>query len=128
MSVAARKQYEAETRETHELIGSDKVQGTRVYDVDGNDIGKIERVMLEKRGGRVSYAVLSFGGFFGIGDDHYPLPWETLSYDEELGGYRISLTKDQIEGAPTEIGNDADFTPEFGSRVYQYYGIPPYWI
>jgi hypothetical protein len=58
-------------RETISLIGSDKVQGTTVYGADGEKIGAIERVMIEKVSGKVSYAVLSFGGFLGIGDDHY---------------------------------------------------------
>jgi sporulation protein YlmC with PRC-barrel domain len=64
----------AAERETISLIGSDKVQGTAVYGADGEELGAIERVMIEKVSGRVSYAVLSFGGFLGIGDDHYPLP------------------------------------------------------
>ena len=67
-----------ETRETGNLIGSDKVEGTAVYGSGGNKIGSIERVMIDKLSGKVSYAVLSFGGFLGIGDDHYPLPWQSL--------------------------------------------------
>ena len=66
-------------RETTNLIGSDKVEGTAVYGADEQQIGSIERVMIDKRSGKVSYAVLSFGGFLGIGDDHYPLPWNSLS-------------------------------------------------
>ena len=65
-----------ETRETGSLIGSDKVEGTAVYGANDTKIGSIERVMIDKTTGRVSYAVLSFGGFLGIGDDHYPLPWQ----------------------------------------------------
>ena len=86
--------------ETVSLIGSDKVQGTAVFDADGNKVGSIERVMIEKTSGRVSYAVLSFGGFLGIGDDHYPLPWPSLKYNVELGGYQTMVTVDQIKGAP----------------------------
>ena len=86
--------------ETVSLIGSDKVQGTSVFDADGNKVGSIERVMIEKTSGRVSYAVLSFGGFLGIGDDHYPLPWPSLKYNVELGGYQTMVTVDQIKGAP----------------------------
>ena len=63
---------DASIKETHDLIASDKVEGTRVYGQDGKHIGTIERVILEKRSGRVSYAVLGFGGFLGIGEDHYP--------------------------------------------------------
>jgi hypothetical protein len=76
-----------EERETVSLIGSDKVEGTSVFGADETQIGSIERVMIDKRSGKVSYAVLSFGGFLGIGDDHYPLPWESLKYDTNLGGY-----------------------------------------
>jgi hypothetical protein len=73
-----------ESRETYDLIGSDKVEGTNVYGADGNKIGSIERVMIGKRSGKVDYAVLSFGGFLGIGDEHYPLPWASLKYNTEL--------------------------------------------
>src|ERR1044072_9257922 len=64
-----------ETRETASLIGSDKVEGTAVYGADEQKIGEIERVMIEKVGGKVAFAVLSFGGFLGIGEDYYPVPW-----------------------------------------------------
>lgn len=89
-----------ERRETGSLIGSDKVEGTAVYGADNEKIGSIERVMIEKQSGKVSYAVLGFGGFLGIGDDHYPLPWQSLKYDMSLEGYRTNLTKQQLEGAP----------------------------
>ncbi|HRO01234.1 PRC-barrel domain-containing protein [Nitrobacter sp.] len=89
-----------EENETTNLIGSDKVEGTAVFGPDDKKIGSIERVMIEKTSGRVSYAVLSFGGFLGIGDDHYPLPWHTLKYDTRLGGYQTGVTVDQLQGAP----------------------------
>jgi PRC-barrel domain len=85
---------ETERRETGTLIGSDKVEGTAVYGADAQKIGSIERVMIDKVSGQVSYAVLGFGGFLGIGDDHYPLPWQSLTYDTGLGGYRTNLTAD----------------------------------
>ena len=75
-----------EARETAGLIGSDKVEGTYVYDAHGQHIGSIERVMIDKRSGQVAYAVLSFGGFLGIGSDYYPIPWDSLKYDTSLGG------------------------------------------
>jgi len=128
MSDPAFKDAPFESTETHDLIGSDKVHGTKVYDLNGNHIGQIERLMLEKRGGRVSYAVLSFGGFLGIGDEHYPLPWAKLDYDKELGGYRVEISREQIEGAPTAGREDHEFTPQRGRDIYQFYGIPPYWI
>jgi hypothetical protein len=109
--------------ETHDLIGSDKVEGTNVYGADDRKVGAIERVMINKRSGKVAYAVLSFGGFLGIGDDHYPIPWETLTYDTRLGGYRTAITERQLKGAPKYSGDDWDWQdPERGRRVYDYYG------
>jgi hypothetical protein len=71
-----------ETKETHSLIGSDKVEGnTSVYRSNGERIGKIPRVMIGKQSGKVGYAVMSFGGFMGIGEDYYPLPWSLLIPD-----------------------------------------------
>ena len=116
-------------KDTPSLIASDKVEGTAVYGADGERIGSIARVLLEKRGGRVAYAVLSFGGFLGIGDDYYPLPWEKLRYDDELDGYRIDLTKDQITGAPRYNDlNDESWYRANDRTVYDYYGVPPYWM
>ncbi|MEH2508911.1 hypothetical protein V1291_000265 [Nitrobacteraceae bacterium AZCC 1564] len=89
-----------EARETPTLIGSDKVEGTAVYGADGEKIGSIERVMIEKTTGRVSYAVLSFGGFLGIGNDHYPLPWPSLKYNVELGGYQTMIPIGRFKSAP----------------------------
>ncbi|MBW8301732.1 MAG: PRC-barrel domain-containing protein [Hydrogenophaga sp.] len=115
-------------KDTASLIASDKVDGTAVYGADGERIGSIKRIILEKRGGRVAYAVLSFGGFLGIGDDYYPLPWEKLTYDESLDGYRIDLTKEQIERAPRLKDDDRDWYRDNGRDVYDFYGVPPYWI
>src|SRR5215217_8492598 len=114
-----------EANETGNLIGSDKVEGTAVYGADSNKIGSIERVMIDKKSGRVSYAVLSFGGFLGIGDDHYPLPWQSLKYDTALGGYRTNVTEQQLRGAP-KYGNDNDWNwtdPTRTRAVNDYYGV-----
>jgi sporulation protein YlmC with PRC-barrel domain len=82
------------------LIASDRVEGTAVYDAQGKRIGKVERLVIDKAGGRVAYAVLSFGGFLGIGAEHYPIPWPMLDYDENLGGYRVHITEEQLRNAP----------------------------
>jgi hypothetical protein len=114
-----------ETRETTGLIGSDKVEGTTVYDAKGEKMGSIERVMINKRSGQVAYAVLSFGGFLGIGSDYYPIPWTSLSYDTNLGGYRTNITEQQLKGAPKYAGNSWDWDDrERGRKVYEYYGTP----
>lgn len=116
----------SDERETAGLIGSDKVDGTAVYGADGEKIGSIERVMIEKISGKVSYAVLSFGGFLGIGDDHYPLPWQSLKYNTELGGYQIMITADKLKGAP-KYANENEWDWEDRNRgrsVYDYYAVP----
>jgi len=76
-----------ETNETRDLISSDKVEGTSVYDRNGNNLGTISNLMLDKRSGQVAYAVLSFGGFLGMGSSYHPLPWDQLHYDSNQGGY-----------------------------------------
>jgi sporulation protein YlmC with PRC-barrel domain len=102
-------------RETHELISAEKVIGTSVYNANGDDLGSIHDLMIDKRGGRVAYAVMSFGGFLGIGEKYHPLPWHVLTYDEDKGGYNVGLSADQLRNAPTyseaemsRFGADAD--------------------
>ena len=87
-------------RETSNLIGSDKVEGTPVYRPNGDSIGQIERVMIDKLSGKVAYAVMSFGGFLGMGEDYYPLPWSVLTYNPSLGGYEVNITEQQLKNAP----------------------------
>ena len=114
-----------EADETGNLIGSDKVEGTAVYGAENNKNGSIERVMIDKKNGRASYAVLSFGGFLGIGDDHYPLPWQSLKYDTSLGGYVTGVTEAQLKGAP-HYGNDNAWNwgdPTRTRAVNDYYGL-----
>jgi hypothetical protein len=116
-------------RETFDLIGSDKVEGTEVYRSNGDRIGTIERVMIDKRGGNVAYAVMSFGGFLGIGDDYYPIPWSLLTYNEQLGGYEVNLSDEQLKGAP-KFRKDESWEYEDRGResaLYSYYGATPYW-
>ncbi|GIQ71569.1 PRC-barrel domain-containing protein [Bradyrhizobium sp. ma5] len=113
-------------KEVGNLIGSDKVEGTAVYGSDERKIGSIERVMIDKTSGRVSYAVLGFGGFLGLGNDHYPLPWQALKYDTRLGGYVTGVTESQLQGAP-KYGSDRDWnwTDKGRTRaVDDYYGVP----
>jgi hypothetical protein len=87
-------------RETVSLIGSDKVEGTAVYGKDDRKIGSVQRVMIDKISGKIAYAVVSFGGFLGMGEEYFPMPWATLKYDTGLEGYRVNMTEDQLKGAP----------------------------
>ncbi|WP_213980055.1 PRC-barrel domain-containing protein [Sphingomonas sp. dw_22] len=114
-----------DTRETDRLIASDKVEGTAVYNNQDERLGTVERFMVDKATGQVEYAVLSFGGLFGVGQKHYPLPWRALTYDTDKGGYVVNLTRDQIEGAPS-YDNEADrpvYDRDYGTRIYDYYGL-----
>ena len=115
-------------RETTNLIASDKVEGTAVYGPNGESVGEIERVMIDKITGKVAYAVMSFGGFMGIGEDYYPVPWSTLSYDINLGGYRTNITKEQLDRAPKYSQSTGwNWSRDNDRRIYDYYRTPPYW-
>jgi hypothetical protein len=117
-----------ESKETISLIASDKVEGTAVYGTDDKKIGKLERVMIDKMSGKVAYAVLSFGGFLGMGEDYYPMPWSTLKYNMSLGGYRVALTKDQLANAPKySKSTDWNWNRDNDRRVHDYYKATPYW-
>src|SRR4051794_7677785 len=83
------------------LIESDRVEGTSVYDPKGNNLGSIKRLMIDKKSGRVAYAVLAFDTFLGMGGDEYTIPWNKLDYDTSLGGFRTDVTEDQVRGAPS---------------------------
>jgi sporulation protein YlmC with PRC-barrel domain len=116
-------------RETQALIASDKVEGTPVRRSDGEKIGTIERVMIDKRSGKVAYAVMSFGGFMGLGEEYYTLPWGVLKYNVALDAYELNLTEDQLRGAPrrTAEGRDASFDRDWEEHVHRYYNATPYW-
>ena len=117
-----------DTRETGSLIGSDKVEGTAVYGADEKHIGSVQRVMIDKLSGRVAYAVVSFGGFMGLGEDYYPVPWPSLKYDTNLSGYVTGITESTLEGAPKySRTSDWDWSRENDRRVYQYYRAEPFW-
>ena len=110
--------------ETFDLIASDKVEGTAVYNRDGERLGTISNFMVGKRDGQVRYAVLSFGGLFGMGEKFYPLPWDTLTYDTDKGGYVVDLDKDKLQNAPSfERGQDPTYDRDEGEQVYTYYGV-----
>ena len=112
-------------RETIDLIGSDKVEGTDVRRPNGDQIGTIRRVMIDKRTGKVDYAVMSFGGFLGIGEDYFPIPWERLRYDEKLDAYVLDIGEDQLSGAPRFTDEASyDWSRAEGRRIDDYYGVP----
>jgi hypothetical protein len=121
----ARDVTDATTNETHRLIASNKVEGTAVYTKDGDHIGSINNFMVDKLSGKVAYAVLSFGGFLGIGERYHPLPWEALTYHPDFGGYVVNVDRAHLENAPHYgPGENPWHDPKYGPAVYKHYGFP----
>ncbi|MES2228646.1 MAG: PRC-barrel domain-containing protein [Burkholderiaceae bacterium] len=108
----------------HDVISSDRVEGTAVYNAAGEKLGSIDDLMIDKHSGQVRYAVMEFGGFLGMGTDRYPLPWAMLKYDTSKDGYVVPLDKAKLEGAPRYPDSDAPaYTSDYGKRVNGYYGV-----
>jgi hypothetical protein len=110
--------------ETNRLISSDKVDGTDVYSRDGDHLGTVHDVMIDKRTGQVEYAIMSFGGFLGIGESYHPLPWRTLSYDTKLGGYVVDVDRTRLDMAPRYTSSSL---PDWSDRGYRS-RVDEYWI
>jgi PRC-barrel domain len=110
----------------HSLISSNDVEGTDVYAPNGDKIGEIDHLIIDKRSGRVTYGVMSFGGFLGLGHSHYPLPWAAFSYDTSLGGFRTNVTEKQLKDAP-QFSDDSWGDRGWETSVHRYYNVPPYW-
>ena len=113
----------------HSLIASDRVEGTAVRRPKGDKVGTIQRVMIDKISGNVAYAVLSFGGFLGLGEKHLPVPWASLKYNPSLEAYEVDLSDDELGKAPSYAA-DKEF--DWGDRareveLHNYYKVPPYW-
>ncbi len=105
--------------ETDRLIASDKVEGTEVFSRSGDRIGSIYNFMVDKVTGQVSYVVMSFGGFLGLGERFYPLPWKILTFDPQRGGYVIDIDREQLERAPSyAAGEDPWSDPERRRNIF----------
>lgn len=106
------------------LISSDRVEGTKVFSTDGEELGSIDHVMIGKLSGRIEYTVMSFGGFLGMNEKFFPIPWDALDYDTDKDGYVVNIDKDRLKDAPNY---DRDSNPElderFGQQVYGFYGV-----
>ncbi|MGF1548988.1 MAG: PRC-barrel domain-containing protein [Sphingomonadaceae bacterium] len=115
-------QLRLETDENLRLISSKKVEGTPVVNRDGEHLGRIDAVMIDKYTGRVAYAIMSFGGLFGLGSSLFPLPWPLLDYEEEQDGYVLDISKEELKDAPRFEPNDApEFDPDYRRRVILFY-------
>ena len=105
--------------ETQRLIASNKVEGTPVYERDGEQLGNVYNFMVDKYSGQVAYAVMSFGGFLGLDESYHPLPWKVLTYDTRLECYVIDLDR---EAPRYGVGEEPFADPAFGQRLGDYYG------
>jgi len=109
------------------LIESDRVEGTDVYGTDDRHIGSIKRLMIDKLSGKVAYTVMSFGGFLGIGEEEYVIPWNKLTYDTQLGGFRTDITERQLQSAPEFYTGDAWPDRQREQELHDYWRSPYYW-
>jgi len=109
------------------MVSSADVNGTAVYSPTGDHLGQIDHLMIDKSSGQIAYAVMSFGGFLGIGADEHPVPWKKLRYDPDFGGFVTDITQEQLTGAPSWTETWFD-DPDYHRRSHDHYGVPPYWI
>ena len=106
------------------VISSDRVEGTSVYNSAGDKLGTIDDLMIDKLSGQVRYAVLEFGGFLGMGKDRYPIPWNMLKYDTAQEGYVVPLQKETLEGAPKYADTSIpDYDESYTASINRYYGL-----
>ena len=106
-----------------------EVVGRKVVNTQGENLGKVEEVMIDAVPGRVAYAVLSFGGFLGVGDKLFAVPWKSLNYDPQQEAFVINADKRLLEKAPGfEKNNWPDLADtNWRASIYSYYNAEPYW-
>ena len=112
-----------------EAIPASRVIGTSVYNPQGESIGTVEDVMLDKTSNGIMFAVIGFGGFLGIGEKYHAIPWASLDYSTDKGGYVVPFSKDQLKAAPAY--SISELTGADGQKArdasFNYYHVEPYW-
>jgi sporulation protein YlmC with PRC-barrel domain len=111
------------------VLSASTLKGDKVVNAAGEDLGDIHEIMIDTPTGRVAYVVLSFGGFLGMGNKLFAIPWDKFSLDEQNKRFVLNIDRAKLEQAP---GFDKDNWPDmadpgWGSRIYSYYGSHPYW-
>lgn len=112
---------------TSSLVSSADVNGSVVYGTDGAKVGEIDHLMIDKTSGKITYAVMGFDGFIGIGEEYHPIPWQKLSYDPSREGYTTDITQEQLTGAPERTPSWMQ-DREWEQRTFDHFGVPYYWI
>ena len=108
------------------VLSSSGITGTNVYNAKGDSLGEIKDLMINTQNGTISYAVLSFGGFLGLGDKYFAIPWESFTIDAANEKFVLNLSKEKLENAP---GFDKENWPSdatYIDSVYTHYGYKPY--
>lgn len=111
------------------VMGAETLAGDSVVNVDGEDIGKLEHIMIDVRSGTIAYAVLACGGVFGAREKLFAIPWSALALDASRKCFVLDVARDRLESAP---GFDRDHwprmaDPEWAREVHEYFHAPPYW-
>ena len=111
------------------VLAASTLAGDSVRNAAGEDLGKLDEIMIDIPSGRIAYAVLSFGGVLGMGNKLFAVPWSALKVDEDEKSFVLNVDKKKLENAPgfdkSNWPNMADTT--WGSEVFRYYGATPYW-
>jgi sporulation protein YlmC with PRC-barrel domain len=112
-----------------EVMAASDFEGEEVVNHNGETLGEIEEIMLDVRSGRIAYAVLAAGGFLGIGEKYFAIPWRALTLDTDRKCFILNVEKQRLENAP---GFDRDHWPSMADErwandVHTYYGTSPYW-
>lgn len=115
--------------EKADILSASTIVGIKVENIEGENIGSIEDIMIDLDSGHIAYVVLSFGGILGIGDKLFAVPWGAFSVDTVDEKFVLDIDKERLENAE---GFDKDNWPdmedlEWRSRIYDYYNTPPYW-
>ncbi|HUE18336.1 MAG TPA: PRC-barrel domain-containing protein [Stellaceae bacterium] len=126
-------QQTTDTLETTRLIAADKVEGTPVESTNGDSLGHVHDIMIDKISGQVGYAVLKYGSFLGLGGKLFALPWDLLKYDTKRNAYVIGIPVEKLKGAPSFDDSDQSRWPDLGTRshseeIHEYYGSHADWF
>jgi hypothetical protein len=118
-----------DTKEIGRLISSGKVAGTSVENPNGDNLGHIRDVMIDKVSGEVAYAVLKYGSFLGVGGKLFALPWDVLEYDTARSAYVVDIPEDQLRGGPGFVENNEPnwSDPAYNKTLHDYYGSEADW-
>lgn len=110
-----------------ETVRASSVTGTDVFNPKGERLGTVDDIVIDKDSGAACYAVMSFGGFLGLGKTYHPLPWEKLTYDRKMSGYVVDLDKEKLKDAPHfKRDEEPDWRDRrYGEDIRMFYGIPP---